>query len=239
MAVTLDEFVQRLTDSGLMSPEEVAAALRQSSTNNQSDDVRSLVKQLTHRNRLTDYQSRALLAEEESAPLVLGDYVILERIGQGGMGVVFKARHRRMKRNVALKILSPEVTKEQDAINRFEREVEAVARVSHPNVVAAYDAGVDDGTHFLITEYVEGSDLSKLVKRTGPLSVDQAVDCVIQAARGLGCAHQRGIIHRDVKPSNLLLDGEGTVKVLDMGLARFETTNRGLRGLNKGCADEN
>ncbi len=137
------------------------------------------------------------------------------------MGQVFKAEHRRMKRIVAIKMLPRNLTKDAPSVARFQREVEAAAKLSHPNIVAAYDADEAGGIHFLVMEYVEGNDLSALVKKHGPLSVAKAVNYVLQAARGLEFAHKKGVIHRDVKPGNLLLDAEGTVKILDMGLARL------------------
>src|SRR5262249_38111579 len=131
---------------------------------------------------------------------------------------------RRMKRIVALKVLSPEITRHPIAIQRFQREVEASARLTHPNIVAAFDADDARGVHFLVMEYVEGSDLKNMVRKQGPLSVNLAIDCILQAARGLEHAHAAGIIHRDIKPNNLLLDSKGTVKILDMGLARLDAS---------------
>jgi serine/threonine-protein kinase len=153
---------------------------------------------------------------------VFGEYVILEQIGQGGMGVVWKARHRRMDRLVAVKMLTPAAVHSPQAVERFHREVQAAARLSHPNLVAAYDAGQQRGVHYLVMEYVEGRDLAAVLNACGPLSVPQAVDCILQAARGLHYAHQQGVVHRDIKPGNLLLDPQGRVKILDMGLARFD-----------------
>lgn len=153
---------------------------------------------------------------------VLGNYLVLDKLGQGGMGQVFKARHRRMDRLVALKVLPPSLMQNPEAVRRFQREVKAAALLSHPNIVTAYDADEHQGVHFLVMEYVDGTDLATLIKLHGPLTPDQAVECVAQAARGLGFAHSRGVVHRDIKPANLLLDGAGTVKVLDMGLARFD-----------------
>jgi len=138
------------------------------------------------------------------------------------MGLVLKAQHRRMKRVVALKVLAPSVTRSSHTIKRFQREVEAAARLSHPHIVTAFDAGVHEGMHYLVMEYVNGNDLSAIVKAEGPLAPSQAVDYLLQAARGLEHAHKLGIIHRDIKPSNLLLDVSGQVKVLDMGLARLD-----------------
>lgn len=151
---------------------------------------------------------------------VLGDYQLLEKIGGGGMGRVYRARHRTMQRLVALKIL-PGVDREPDAVRRFQREIRALARLSHPNIVTAYDAGQSAGTHFLVMELIDGSDLARHVSQHGPLPVAAALDYTLQVAQGLQYAHHEGVIHRDVKPSNLLLDSGGTVKILDLGLARF------------------
>ena len=168
------------------------------------------------------YQAKTLY-QHEKQHLVLGNYVILDKLGQGGMGMVLKARHRRMQRVVALKVLTQEIVDDERAIQRFHREVVAAARLAHPNIVTAYDADEAKGTHFLVMEYVEGCDLSKIVKSGGPLAVETAVAYVMQAARGLEYAHQHGVVHRDIKPSNLLLDSHEAVKILDMGLARVDS----------------
>ena len=118
------------------------------------------------------------------------------------------------------------MTKDEAAVKRFQREVEAAAKLSHPNIVQAHDAGVQRGVWYLVMEYVEGSDLSHVVKSRGPLPVEEAVNYITQAARGLAFAHSKGVVHRDIKPANLLLDNEGTVKILDMGLARFDDVKR-------------
>ncbi|MBL8812242.1 MAG: protein kinase [Planctomycetaceae bacterium] len=156
-------------------------------------------------------------------PELLGDYRILSRLGGGGMGAVYRAVHERMGREVALKVLKPEIQNNESLRQRFDREVRAAARLSHPNVVTALDARSHDGVHFLVTELVEGSDLDHHVRQHGPLSVIQAMDVLLQAANGLAYAHSQGVIHRDIKPANLLLSREGVVKILDMGLARLET----------------
>jgi serine/threonine protein kinase/formylglycine-generating enzyme required for sulfatase activity len=137
------------------------------------------------------------------------------------MGVVYQAEHRRMHRVVALKVLAASAMKSPAAVQRFHREVEAAAKLEHPNIVTAYDADEAGGVHFLVMQFVEGTDLASLVKDNGPLPVDKAIHCVLQAARGLEYAHEQGVVHRDIKPSNLMLDKRGAVKILDMGLARL------------------
>ena len=152
---------------------------------------------------------------------VLGDYVLGEELGTGGMGRVFRATHVRMRREVALKVVSRRGMRSRDAARRFAREVEVTAKLVHPNIAIAHDAREEEGFVYLILEYIGGTDLSRLVKEMGPLPIDRAIDYTIQAARGLAYAHARGIVHRDVKPANLMLDGEGVVKVLDLGLSRL------------------
>ena len=152
---------------------------------------------------------------------MLGEYVVLDQIGAGGMGQVFKARHRTMDRLVALKTLPRKAMKDPEAVKRFHREVRAAAKLEHPNIVIAFDAGEADGIHFLVMQYVDGQDLGAIVAKRGRLSVEQAIECIVQTARGLEYAHSEGVVHRDIKPSNLLLDRKGTVKILDLGLARI------------------
>ncbi|MFP6667834.1 MAG: protein kinase [Pirellulales bacterium] len=143
----------------------------------------------------------------------------MEKIGVGGMGVVFKARHRRMKRDVAVKVLPEALMRSSESLARFHREVEMAAKLNHPNIAAAFDADEADGLHFLVMEYVAGPNLSRYVKDHGPLPLRHAVALSIQAAHGLKQAHDLGVIHRDIKPGNLLVNQEGTLKILDMGLA--------------------
>jgi serine/threonine protein kinase len=156
----------------------------------------------------------------------LGQYQLLAKLGQGGMGAVFKARHARLQKLVALKVLPVERMQKAGALARFEREMQAVGQLNHPHIVAALDAGEADGVHYLVMELIEGVDLSKLWRRLGPLDMADACELVRQAAVGLEYAHQRGVVHRDIKPSNLMLasleDGGALVKVLDLGLARWE-----------------
>ncbi len=149
----------------------------------------------------------------------LRDYRLEALVGRGGMGAVFRAVHVKLGKTVAVKVLDGRRWRDPSAVARFEREMKAVGRLDHPNVVRATDAGDADGTPFLVMEFVDGETLSALVRRVGPLPLAVAAPLLRQAAAGLQCAHDAGIIHRDVKPSNLMLAADGTVKVLDLGLA--------------------
>jgi DNA-binding response OmpR family regulator len=151
----------------------------------------------------------------------LGQYQLLERVGQGGMGVVYKARHILLKRVVALKVLPAELLTDATAIARFRREMKAVGRLQHPNIVQASDARMVRGVPFLVMEFVEGLDLARLVARFGPLPVAEACALIRQAALGLQHAYEHGLVHRDLKPASLMLTPAGQVKVLDLGLARL------------------
>jgi serine/threonine protein kinase len=151
----------------------------------------------------------------------LGEYRLLGKLGQGGMGTVYKARHTELDRVVALKVLPMGRLGDDRAVARFRREMQALGRLDHPHIVRALDAREIQGTRFLVMEYLDGLDLSELVQRLGPLPIADACELVRQAALGLQYAHQHGLVHRDVKPSNLMLGCEGQVKLLDLGLARF------------------
>ncbi len=219
--MTPQQFADKLIEAGLLNSEQVKACCESTGLTLQSIAAETLAKKLVKDGCLTLFQAQMAINGKTSS-LVLGSYVILEKLGQGGMGQVFKARHRTMKREVALKVISPSVLKDDVSLRRFQREVEAAAKLNHPNIVTAHDAGEHKGTHFLVMELVRGSDLSSVIKKSGPMRASKAVECVLQAARGLAYAHSHGIVHRDIKPANLLLDESGSIKILDMGLARFE-----------------
>ena len=165
--------------------------------------------------------SGQIVADKVEKPFErLGTYDLLEVIGRGGTGVVYRARHTRLKTIVAVKVLPAESLTRPDTLARFNREMAAIGQLVHPHIVQATDADEDDGQHFLVMEYVQGGDLCTLVRRQGPLSVAEATSCVLQTAKGLAYAHSQGMIHRDVKPSNILLSSNGVIKVSDLGLAR-------------------
>ena len=220
MAMSLESVVQQLQQIGIVSPEVLADYV---SLKAQSLSVVELLRDLVTKQHLTKFQATQFV-EGKGESLILGSYTLIDKIGEGGMGQVYKAEHRRMKRIVAIKTLPRELMSDSGAIARFQREVEAAAKLNHSNVVTAYDADEANGVHFLVMEYVAGSNLSSLVKQHGPFPVREAVNCLQQAARGLEFAHKKGVVHRDIKPSNLLLDANQTVKILDMGLARVDAT---------------
>ena len=198
-------------------------------------EPRQLAKQLVQLGWLTVYQAKQLLSGHGAA-LVLGPYLLLDRLGEGGNGQVFKARHQAMQRVVALKILRPELLGDAEAVGRFYREIEVVSHIAHPHIVHAYDAGPVGASLILAMEFIDGVDLDRLVRESGPLGVPQACAYIQQSAWGLQHAHEKGLIHRDIKPSNLLGSGRAgskdaksnragqpaIVKILDLGLARLQ-----------------
>ncbi len=155
-------------------------------------------------------------------------YEVLGVLGKGGMGVVYWARHRIMERQVALKVISSRFMSNQIAVERFQQEVRSAAKLSHPNIVTAYDAEQAGLLHFLVMEYIEGQSLAQRVAEQGPMPVNMAVDLIQQACLGLQHAHERKMIHRDIKPQNLIVTPSGQLKLLDFGLARLLTSAEGV-----------
>ncbi len=222
MAVAFAAFVEALQQLPLLGPaqREQLAALQQ-----QYREVKALAGELVRRGWLTPFQANQLAAGK-AAELVLDQYLLLDRLGQGGMGAVYRARQRSVQRTVALKVIRREALASPVAVERFHREAHAAARLAHPNVITLFDAREANGIPFLVMEYVQGTDLAKLVQG-GPLAVDRACEYIRQAALGLQHAHEAGLVHRDVKPSNLMLTPQGVVKVMDLGLARVIGTETG------------
>jgi eukaryotic-like serine/threonine-protein kinase len=233
---TVSGFVQAVQSSRILSTRKVTELTDR--LQGSYAEPRALARDLLKRDWLTAYQVNQLFLGR-GAELVHGPYILLERLGEGGMGQVYKARHRKLRRVAALKIIRKDRIGTAEAAQRFYREVEACSRLSHPNIVLAYDADEVADTRYLAMELVEGIDLGKLTKLYGPLPVEAACDFIRQAALGLQHAFERGLVHRDIKPSNLLLAtppgvgrishasldfqqlAGGTVKVLDLGLARL------------------
>ena len=217
--VTRETFQELLTKSRLLTAKQLADVASRSTVDAGWTPVRA-ARNMIARGWLTEWQARQLLSGRYG--FFMGKYKLLDRLGAGGMGVVFKAHHPMTDRTVAVKVMAQSLLSNPEAAARFQREVRLVCALNHPNIIAAYDADEAGGAHFLVMEYVEGRDLASLVKNDGPLGVARAVNCVVQAATGLAHAHDMGIVHRDIKPANLLLDGKGLVKILDLGLARLD-----------------
>jgi len=211
----VDDILQSLQALPLLTPAQLAAL----PSLPRFADPQSLGDELVRRGWLTAYQTK-LLAQGKGRELVLDQYVLLDLLGQGGMGSVYRARQIRMDRLVALKVIRKEVLDAPQARERFRREAAAAARLAHPNVVHVYDTNQVEGVPFLIMEYIEGTDLAQVLRVRGSLPVSTVCDWVRQAALGLQHAHEQGLVHRDIKPQNLMLTRQGTVKVMDLGLAR-------------------
>lgn len=177
---------------------------------------RQVADKLVEMRVITNYQADQLMTGRTK--FNLGPYIVTDFIGQGGMGQVFKAEHKVMGRPVAVKLL-PASKSTPEAIANFMREIRTQAKLDHPNLVRAYDAGHEGKVHYLVTEYVPGMDLRRLIRTHGPLNLNQAASVIMYAALGLDYAHQSGLIHRDVKPGNILVTPSGLAKVSDLGLA--------------------
>ncbi len=212
----IDPFLALLGRVGLLTPEQQremagwAAEFRAGKA--------AVARELVRRGWATAYQMKEA-AQGRLHELVIGPYLVSDILGEGGMGRVYHAQHTRLGRDVAVKVIRKEKLTNPQTLLRFEQEIHAAAQLSHPNVVLAFDAETADGNLFLSMEYVEGTDLTKLVRQNGPMPVAHACDAARQAALGLQHAHERGMVHRDIKPSNLLYTPKGQVKVLDFGLA--------------------
>jgi serine/threonine protein kinase len=218
-------FIEALSGAKILTADEIAK-VEAAWKDRGSADSQTLAKELVQQGTLTRYQAAAIY-QGKTRGLVLNDYIVVDKLGSGGMGNVFKARHRTNGSIVAVKVMSSSSMRSADNVKRFQREAEMVARLNHPNIVRAIEAGQADGLCYFAMEYVEGVDLSNYLKRQGPIAFEQALQCVVQAAQGLDFAHSQGIVHRDIKPGNLFLCQDGTVKLLDMGLARANDPSEG------------
>jgi serine/threonine-protein kinase len=207
--------VEALRAIGLLSRERLEAVAQRAAT---IPEARALAEELVRDGWITEHQAGELL-EGRGNGLVVGPYLLLEHLGKGGMGQVFRARHRVMNRLVALKVILPDRLDSPRAVERFLREAQAAACLSHPNIVVVHDAGQSGDTFFLAMELVEGTNLAEHLQDHGPLGVAEACHSIRQAALGLQHAHEQGLVHRDVKPANLMRTRTEQIKVLDLGLA--------------------
>lgn len=198
-----------------LSSDDTFVALLQEANQSPSDETLD---------QLAEQAVSATAAGQIPPPLVDHPrYAIVAPIGKGGMGNVFKAEHRMMERTVALKVIKRELFRNPAVVERFHREVKSAASLSHPNIVTAHDAEQAGDVNFLVMEYVEGVDLACKVREEGALPIDKACQYILQAALGLQHAHEQGMVHRDIKPHNLMVTSDGTLKILDFGLATLAT----------------
>ena len=237
-------FREAVLASGLLTRPQLATALDEAARHGTATVAKggiaavsdaALAEQLVAMQLLTWYQAEQLKAGRSK--LNLGPYLITDWIAEGGMGQVFKAVHQMMGREVAVKVL-PHSRSTPDSIATFTREIRLQAQLDHPNLVRAYDAGHDGNVYYLVTEYVPGTDLRRLVRMSGRLTMQQSASIIAQAAEGLESAHERALVHRDVKPGNILVTPEGVAKVSDLGLATSLDFDRDtLSGRVVGTAD--
>jgi serine/threonine-protein kinase len=202
--------------SGVLSEKQLAEIKTKILQGDYPLDSVDLAERLVRENVLTSYQAKRFL-NNRSQGLIVGRYIILDRIGSGSMGRVYKAHHIMMDRVVALKIIAPEIASNERVVARFQREMKLVGRLDHPNVVRAFDADQIQKVLYIVMEYVPGHSLGERLKK-GPIPALEMIEYAAQAAQGLAHAHAQGIVHRDIKPSNILLSNEGRIKILDLGL---------------------
>lgn len=211
------DLLELISRSGIASPESLASAVPEGSL---PEDPRRAATVLIQKGILTRFQASQLLQGRHKG-FILGPYIVLDQLGRGGMGAVYLARHQELQRKVAIKLLVPvRETDQALATERFIREARAAAALDHPNIVRLFDVSRYNDVPFLVMEHVDGETLQQTLDRDGALPFATATDAVAQAAAGLQHAHERGFVHRDIKPGNLIRDRFGSVKILDMGLAR-------------------
>jgi eukaryotic-like serine/threonine-protein kinase len=226
--LSLDKFVELVERSKLVEPDRLAQVVtdwKRRATLAELDDAVFCGEHLVDVGLLTHWQCKKLL-EGRHRGFFLGKYRLLDHLGSGGMSSVYLAEHLLMQRLVAVKVLPQNRVSDSSYLARFHFEAQAAAALDHRHIVRVYDLDNEGKIHYLVMEYIEGHDLDALVAKDGPLDFHVAANYVAQAADGLEHAHERGLVHRDIKPANLLVDLSGTVKILDMGLAKFTAGTR-------------
>jgi eukaryotic-like serine/threonine-protein kinase len=221
MSSTTEHLLESIRQSALIEPRRLNAFLDRYKKNGPPADPAELTAAMVREGLLSPFHAERLLQGKNRCGFTIGKYRVLEKLGTGSMGTVYLCEHPGMKRLVAVKVLAANLADNPAALQRFHREAKAMAVIDHPNLVQAHDVDEDGFRHFLVMDYVDGISLQDLVTRFGPLPPLRAAHYIRQSARGLQHAHEQGLVHRDVKPGNLLVDRQGTVRMLDLGLARF------------------
>src|SRR5262245_56404965 len=225
---TPDQFLDLVQRSDLIPSNRWAEFLsRLTRTELLTRTPNDLAQQLIQEGYLTDFQAEQLL-QGKYRGFNVGKYKVLERLGVGAMGTVYLCEHPGMRRRVAIKVLPASLASNPSILARFQREAKAMAAIDHVNLVQAHDIDQDGQMHFLVMDYVDGVNLQQLVLRVGALNPLRAANYIRQAAQGLQHAHEAGLVHRDIKPGNLLVDRTGIVRILDLGLARFFHDNEDM-----------
>ena len=223
MAVsTVGEYLSALEKSKLLGSEQLVEAQRLAG---ESSDASTLAKALARENLVSRWQASILLDLGKRAQLRLGKYKLIQRLGKGGMGTVFLAEHVTMNRRVALKIVPRSIAENRASLDRFFSEARAIAALDHPNIVQAYSVDNEMDRYFIVMEFVDGQDLQRMVELNGPMDFEHAADYIRQTAEGLAHAHVHNLVHCDIKPSNLLVNHQGVIKILDLGLARLNRSD--------------
>jgi eukaryotic-like serine/threonine-protein kinase len=218
---SVEELLQLIRKSGMVEDAKLNSYLhRRQAGRGLATDPREAADAMIADGLITNFQAEQFMLGKWRG-FSVGKYKLLERVGVGGMGQVFLCEHMFMNRRVAVKVLPPSKAEQPAALGRFYREARAAGGLNHPNIVKTHDIDQDGNLHFIVMEYVDGSNLLDVVKKFGPMDIRRATHYIRQVALGLEYAFQNGIIHRDIKPGNFLIDREGTCKLLDMGLARF------------------
>ncbi|MDY3556969.1 protein kinase [Gemmata sp. JC717] len=218
---SVEELLQLIRKSGMVDEAKLTAYLqRRQVTRGLPADSREFADELVQDGIITYFQSEQFMLGKWRG-FTIGKFKLLERVGVGGMGQVFLCEHMFMRRRVAVKVLPPAKAEQPAALGRFYREARAAGSLDHPNIVRTHDIDQDGNLHFIVMDYVDGPNLLDVVKRFGPLDLARAVSYVRQVANGLEYAFRNKLIHRDIKPGNILVDRKGVARILDMGLARF------------------
>jgi len=218
---TVNEFLDLVRKSGVVDENRLQPWLQQLQTSSTVPAEPNKLAGIMIRDGLLTYFQAEQFLQGRWKRFTIGRYKVLERLGSGGMGQVFLCEHKVMRRRVAVKVLPTQKAEDPSSLERFYREARAVAALDHANIVRAYDIDQDDNLHFLVMEYVDGVSIQDVIKKFGPMDPLRTCHYMWQAAIGLQHAHENGLVHRDIKPGNVLIERQGVVKILDMGLARF------------------